>query len=339
MDKRQKDGGFWLGIDVAKQTFDASLACLDAVPSQWSKLPVSRFSMSMSGVADLLAWLQARVPLGECRGVCLESTGVYSQRLVAMLRTQDLPVVSMVNPALPVAFRKSFALHDKCDRVDAAVLALFGVVHQPLANCVDTPLYQRLRQLRRLHEDFTDDIRRWENRLEQCDEPALRRAIQGTLRHLKTKADKVWKQIEQWVQDHDELHRDVELITTIPGIAAKTAIAVLAEAGDLRQWKPNQLVSYAGLFPKVHSSGTSVARKPRLHGGGHKRLRTGLFLPACPAARHHPQFSQWRLQLLERGKAKKAVIAAIMRKLLLLIRSVVVHQRPYDPHFKAKIPA
>lgn len=325
---------FWLGVDVSKDSFDAALALEDATPSQWAKLPVQHFEMSPAGLKEFAQWIKPHCEKGDCLGVCIESTGIYSHQFVDLISTLALPDTSMVNPALPHAFRKSFGLRDKCDRVDAAVLALYGVVHRPAPNCQRSPEYARLRTLWRLRQDYMEDLTRWKNRLEQALDAGQIKHIKKTIRHLEGETDRVWKEIEEWVQSHGELCRDIELMCTIPGVKEKTAIMVLAEVGDLRGWKRNQLTSYAGLYPKVYSSGTSVAKKPCLAGGGGKEIRKGLFLPACCTARCNPTLKQWRQQLLDNGKAKMSTIGARMRKLLLLMRSVVVHQRPYDPNFE-----
>lgn len=325
---------FWLGVDISKDSFDAAVAPMEATPTQWAKLPVQHFAMSHAGVKEFAQWLKSHLKQQACLGVCIESTGIYSHHFVELISTLALPDTSMVNPALPHAFRKSFGLRDKCDRVDAAVLALYGVVHRPKPNCQKSPEYARLRTLWRLRQDYMEDITRWKNRLEQALESAQIKHIKKTVSHLESETEKVWKEIEDWVKSKENLHRDIELMCTIPGVKEKTAIMVLAEVGDLRGWKRNQLVSYAGLYPKVYSSGTSVSKKPSLAGGGGKLIRKGLFLPACCAAQFNPTLKQWRQQLLDNGKAKMSTIGALMRKLLLLMRSVVVQQRPYNPNFE-----
>jgi transposase len=152
---------FWPGIDVAKATFDAAVASVGTMPSEWAKLEVGHLEMSEDGARELGLWLQPFLDRATCMGVCLESTGTYSLRCAALLEVLGLPTASIVNPALPLAFRKSFGLRDKCDRVDAAVLALYGTVHRPKQNCSQAPNYRELRELRRLHEDFMGDIQAW----------------------------------------------------------------------------------------------------------------------------------------------------------------------------------
>ena len=77
----------WIGIDVAKQDFQAALA---HTGQKWPatalrELPVKRFARSPEGVQTLLAWLrtlmQAEFEGGTIR-VIMESTGKYSIELI-----------------------------------------------------------------------------------------------------------------------------------------------------------------------------------------------------------------------------------------------------------------
>ena len=98
--------GFWLGVDVGKFSVEACVAPCDARTSEWAKLRVASFTHDKDGMRALEKWLAASTGQGPCLGVCIESTGVYSQRFVHAIEELGLPEVSMVNPALPVAFRK-----------------------------------------------------------------------------------------------------------------------------------------------------------------------------------------------------------------------------------------
>ena len=91
-----------------------------------------------------------------------------------------------------------------------------------------------------------------------------------------------------------------------------------------------QLVSYAGLYPKVYSSGTSVHLKPRLARGGGARIRKGLYMPACGQLRTNTRVACWARELIARGKTKMEAIGAIMRKQLQLMRGVLVSGVPYQ---------
>lgn len=322
---------FWVGMDVAKNSFEAALAHVGQRLSDWSRIPVAHFEFTVQGLEQFAQWIALFLAQGECLGVCMESTGVYSHRLAEALRPLGLPEAAIVNPALPLAFRKSLGLRDKCDRVDAAVLALFGLINEPRPNTAQAPEYRALRECWRMLKAYEKDIRAWKNRLEQAPSKGLARELRKTIGQLENTRDALWREILNMIDTHPALRRDTDLLHTIPGIGQKTAIMIIAELGDLRTWRRKELVSYAGLFPKQYQSGHSVYRQPTLARGGASQIRQALFWPACSAMKHHPGFAAWRDELLKRGKAKKSAVCAVMRKLLLLMRAVLVTETPYDP--------
>ena len=58
-------------------------------------------------------------------------------------------------------------------------------------------------------------------------------------------------------------------------------------------------------------------------------LRAALFMPAMVAKNHNPDFAQWASALEARGKSKKAVVGACMRKLVHVAFGVLRTQTPY----------
>ena len=340
MNDQVRNKEFWLGVDIAKNSFEAALAPIGCRPDQWASLPVSGFAMTAEGAEELGQWVSERLCGAPCVGVCVESTGIYSVVFAELVGESGLPPVAIVNPRLPVAFARSLGLRDKCDRVDAAVLALYGVVHQPRPRPARAEEYEHLRMLWRLQEDLQEDLVRWSNRLEQTRDGFVRRQIRGTVRHLTRQLERAWEAIQDWVSRHESLRRDVELMVSVPGVGFKTAALMLAEYGDLRSWTRGELVSYGGLYPRLYESGHSVHRRPRLAGGGGKRIRKGLFLPACCLKRCACPVGDFGRHLEEAGKSKMCAIGAMMRKLLLVLRAVLRSGTPYDPNYaKATIRA
>ena len=128
-----------------------------------------------------------------------------------------------------------------------------------------------------------------------------------------------------------ELGRRYQLLLSIPGFGATSALHTLAElallpAGmDVRQW-----VAYAGLDPRQHTSGSSVEKKPRISKAGNRHLRRALYMPALVAIRRQPHLRAYYQHLRDRGKLKMVALIAVMRKLLHAIYGMFKHQQPFD---------
>lgn len=129
-----------------------------------------------------------------------------------------------------------------------------------------------------------------------------------------------------------------ELVTSIEGLSAVGAAAILAETGDLTRFtSARAVVKHAGLAPRERMSGTFTGRA-RLTGAG----RPGLRVAACRAVwgclqTNRVYAARYRhLTTRERNKltptrAQTAVAAAILRQLY----AVVVHQQAWDPNVAA----
>jgi transposase len=63
---------------------------------------------------------------------------------------------------------------------------------------------------------------------------------------------------------------------------------LLAECRDLRTFQARQLVAFAGLNPRHHSSGSPVHKKPTISRTGPSALRAALYIPAVVAMRYNP---------------------------------------------------
>jgi transposase len=77
-------------------------------------------------------------------------------------------------------------------------------------------------------------------------------------------------------------------------------------------------------------SGTTV-RQPYLSKMGKAGIRAALYWPAITAMRLCAAFKAFAERLAARGKRKKVIIGAVMRKLVHIIYGVLKHRTPYDP--------
>lgn len=139
--------------------------------------------------------------------------------------------------------------------------------------------------------------------------------------------------MSQIAEGDEALRADQCLLTSVPGIGATAAHTLLAELGDLSTFTRSEIAAFAGLYPREHSSGTSVWRKPRLVEGGGARLRRILAMAAM-CLRSHPnplRDHTERLLAADHRRTKMQALGALVRKLLLVLRAVLCSRRPYDP--------
>jgi transposase len=322
----------WVGIDLAKKSFYAALAPLDARPDEWAKLHHRAFDHSADGVTALCAWVEL---LGYTRaqiaGVCAEATGSLAWLFVELLE-ERLGPVSIVNPAYPHQFAKSLGLREKTDRTDACALALYGVAMRPVPRPLPSERQRSLRELADLYAHTRSDLTATQNKLgERITSGFVRKRLKTRARQLQKELDAIEKEMDSLSAQDPQAVQDAERMQTIPGVGPKTARLLLAHLGDLRHYTRAELTARAGLYPRQHQSGTSVRKRPRLAKGGGAAVRAALYMAALNARRFCPHLRAFADRLKQHGLSNMAVLGAVMRKLLLLIRTLIVQQTNYNP--------
>jgi len=127
------------------------------------------------------------------------------------------------------------------------------------------------------------------------------------------------------------LKSQFENLKSIDGIAEISAIAIIVEVQSIDKFvNARQLAVYCGLTPRICESGTFVHKKTRIFKFGKNFLRKALYFPAIVAIQRCEQFHRHSQKLLSRGKAKKQIIVAVMKKILLVTFSILKYDWKFD---------
>ena len=124
------------------------------------------------------------------------------------------------------------------------------------------------------------------------------------------------------------------LVSSIPGLSAVGAAAILAETGDLRRFtSARAVVKHAGLAPRERLSGTFTG-KARLTGAGRPGLRLAAWRAIWGTLRNNPVHSARYQHLTTREQhplkptqAQAAIAAALLRQL----HAIVTTGQAWDP--------
>jgi transposase len=320
----------WLGIDIAKNMFEAHLL-RDTGPARGS------FANTPAGFGQLDRWLKKR-KVGTLHA-CLEATGRYSEGVAEHLHAGG-HTVSVINPARLKAFGQATLTRTKTDQTDAALLADFCRRQQPAAWTPPAPEKRALRELVRRRESLLQLKQQEANRLGSGElEPRVRASLEAVLAVLEAQLVALEQAIADQVQAHPALAHQHQLLDSIPGIAATTAAALLGELDFGAYPSARQVAAQAGLTPRQRQSGTSIRGKPRLSKQGASQLRKILYFPAITAMKHNPIIRAFAERLTAKGKPKMTIVCAAMRKLLHLCYGVLKTNRPFDPDYLTKSPA
>lgn len=320
-----------LGIDVSKARLDVALLH----PEHGMKK--AGFDNTPRGFKKLAKWLRKR-KAGQVH-VCLEATGVYGDAVAWFLHEAG-HTVSVVNPARISAYGESQLQRNKTDQLDAVLIADFCRTQQPPAWTPPDPAWRELRTLARHLVDLKDMRQQERNRLQAgVQSEVVRETLEEHITFLQTQIEELERHIREHIDRHPDLKQQRDLLASIPGIGPLSASLILGEASDLRRFDHSgQVAAFAGLNPSQRRSGSSVRGQTPLSKTGNARLRRILFFPAMSACAHNPRIAPWAARLSAKGKTKMQVIAAAMRKLLVLAYGVLKSGQPFDPNYQAATP-
>jgi transposase len=169
----------------------------------------------------------------------------------------------------------------------------------------------------------------------------------GVLAHRRGALERVQLLLEDW-QDTQRKLADTEqrmtgvldqleltaLVTTIPGLSAVGAAAILAETGNPARFaSARAMVKHAGLAPRENTSGTFTGRT-KLTGQGRPLLRLAAWRAVWGIQKANPVYAARYRQLTTREQnkltatqAQAVIAAAILRQL----HAVITTGRAWDP--------
>jgi transposase len=321
---------FNLGVDVSKNTLDLVLL-LNTNPL---KIKNKTIDNTPAGYALLQQWVTHLLPPEAPWQVVMEATGVYHENLAYTLHQAGIPV-SIVNPAQLRKYAQSLAIKSKNDHLDALVIARFGAERHPQHWTPPTAQVSALTQMLARLDVLSNELCREKNRREKAMSTRTTDSVHLSLNQNISFLEQQYKTLKQTIDEQIEsdgkLKQDRALLATIPAVGDKTSAYMTIFFNRYHFDSAEQSAAFLGLIPIEHTSGTSVHRHPHLARSGHPRLRSLLYMAALVASVHNPHLRALYQRLLLAGKAKKAALGALMRKLVHICYGVFTHQTPYQP--------
>lgn len=316
-----------LGIDISKEKFDVCL-----ITTSGGKERYRTFKNSDAGFEGLVKFLALHG--AEKVHACMEPTGRFCEKLALFLRTKNHEV-SIVNAYRIKGYAISELRRSKTDRIEAGIIARFCLMHAPAAW---EPREQDLREIHdigRYVDEVTAALVREKNRLKSGIENAVVvREVENHIQYLEKTIEKLDKRMRAIVKSNDRLQAAFESATSVIGVGERLALTFLGEIGYGDQFiSTRQVEAFCGLNPRFRSSGSTLNSRPKMSKMGNPRMRHALYMPALSAMQHNPGLREFAHRLRAAGKNPRAIVGAVMRKLLRLIFAVVKAGKLYDLEF------
>ncbi len=296
-----------VGIDVSKLFFD--LHILEDNKDM-------HFEYSPQQVKKCVGYL-TKLSVGL---VVLESTGGYEIPLASELQAAGLPV-TIVNPRRIRDFAKAQGQMDKPDKLDARNIAYFGAMLQPPPRKVIDDSQRILKALAARRAQLIKMQIAEINRREHVFGKEVARSLKAILKALEKEVERVDQQIKDHIDQQPELKQKVALLKSVPGIGDITARMLVVELPELGLINKKEIAALVGVAPMNRDSG--MFKGKRMTGGGRRQVRTKMYMPTLVAIQHNPVIRQFYLKLLEKGKSKMTAVVAAMRKLIVILNTIM----------------
>lgn len=307
----------FVGIDVAKHSWDMHL------------LPEGRTLSGDYTSKELQQLIRCLPAPGTCLTV-VEATGGYEQRLVTELADAGHQV-AVVNPRQVRDFAKAFNILAKTDRLDAAVLARFAEKVRPQTSPKLPEKQAEIQQLVTRRRQLISLRTAESNRFESCTSKVVRKSIQRVLDQLKKQIHHIEKVLLAALKSDDDWRETLGILTSAPGVGSTTAATIVAQLPELGRLNRQEITALVGLAPYNHDSGTS--RGKRAIWGGRASVRCALYMAALTAQRYNPVIRAFAQRLKAQGKPFKVIITACMRKLLVILNTLVKNRSHWNADF------
>lgn len=305
----------YVGIDVAKDQVDVAVRPSGRV---WS------VSYDEAGVDGLVAELNKLAP----EAVIAESTGGLELPLVAALAAESLPV-AVINPRQARDFAKSTGQLAKTDRLDAQVLAHFGEAVRPPMRALPDADTHALGSVLARRRQVVDILVAEKNRLSRAT-PEIRPRIEAHITWLEDELGDLDTDLRDRVRKSPLWREKDDLLQSVPGVGQQVSLTLLAYLPELGTLNRKQIAALVGVAPFNRDSGPRRGR--RSVWGGRARVRSALYMGALVASRRNPALREFYQRLLEAGKPKKVALTACMRKLLIILNSMVRTGKRWNPN-------
>lgn len=299
------------GIDVGKRWLDAAM---DGGES-------TRVNNDPAGIGTLMGWLKAR----NIERVGLEASGGYEKPVQAELTAAGL-AVAVHQPLEVRLFARLNRQRAKNDRLDAKLIAAATAA-------LDTVRQPQSRQLMDLaehltvYEQISAKAAELKTFLGNIRQQPLRDGIVAQIAALVAHKQALARQLLNKIKTDAELAARFRLLSSLPGIGPIIAMCMVIRMPELGRLEHGQAASLIGVAPFDHDSGAHKGL--RFITGGRSRPRRMLYLAALAAKRSDPAFKGLAQRLIDRGKAKKVAIVAVMRKLIEAANLVLKRNTPW----------
>lgn len=296
----------FIGIDVSKEKLDVAVRPTGEFMS---------FSNNEDGISCVIDFVKSFSP----SLVVLEATGGLETAAVGMLAGKGLPVV-VINPRQVRDFAKATGKLAKTDVIDAHLIARFGEAVRPELRLLKDQEAQKLTALITRRRQIVEMITAEKNRLHAAPKWTSK-DIQTNISWLEKCLKKVDKDMKNLLKKSPVWREKDEILQSTPGVGPVLSMTLLSGLPELGNLNRKEIAALVGVAPLNRDSG--LFRGKRMIWGGRANIRSVLYMSATCAMRFNPTIRIFYERLRLAGKLHKVAITACMRKLLVILNTMI----------------
>jgi len=304
-----------VGIDVAKDKVDAcirSLSLRQTCPS------------TAQGHRKLMAWLRKH----KVTKAVMEASGGYERAWAKVLREAGIEV-RIVDPRRVRSFAQSAGRLAKNDAIDAEMIAWFAETFSEAPSQVHDAAREELQILVKARLGLIDYRMRLVSQSEHAAPGLVQKAHAHILKSLASEIAKLEAAICAKVRSTPDFAERAEIIESVPGLAGTSAANLVAGMPELGQVSDGIAAALIGAAPYDDDSGKR--RGERHIKGGRRWVRNALYMPCVGAAtQNNPVLKAYYQRLLAKGKEPKVALVACMRKLIVILNTMIARRQKWD---------
>ncbi|BCV55057.1 IS110 family transposase [Shewanella algae] len=295
-----------IGVDTGKSQLDIYIRPLDVfftVPN------------NEKGIKQALTTIKKHNP----QRIVIEATGRLEMPFVLACTEAKLPIVR-ANPVHIRRFAGAIGRRAQNDRLDAQLIAHYGEAIKPDLTVIKAKNIRLMSDLVIRRNQLLAMQTMEKNRI-QILPKHLHSTMTPILTAIKNQVSKIENKLVKLIEDCPEYQTKNTLLQSVPGIGNIAAASIISNVPELGYITNKQAASLIGVAPITRESGRYKGK--RVIQGGRAQVRTVLYMAMMSAMQCNPVFKDTYARLLEAGKPKKVAIIACVRKMVVILNSML----------------
>ena len=295
-----------VGVDTGKDHLDIHVRPLNEY---------FQVSNDKKGITEAMKRLKKVAP----ERIVIEATGRYETAFITACSKAGLPF-SLVNPVHVKRFAGAIGRRAKTDKLDAELIAHYSEAIRPALSSLKPEAIRRMADLVSRRNQLMDMQTSEKNRL-QIMPKTTQASIKSVLLVIKKQIQIMDEELAVLIESCPEYKTKSALVQSMPGIGKVSAATLNSYLPELGLLNSKEIAALVGVAPMNKESGRYKGKQ--VIQGGRSQVRTVLFMAMMSAMQCNAVFKRTYNRLVEAGKPKKVAIIACVRKMIVILNSMV----------------